>query len=256
MNQRPLEDELRTFADDPVSAVEGALLVSRIVRPDTDSAWCRAEMRRLAAQAGPAVTPEGLVDSLRTAGFAGADQYYEADNSSLEFVLRQHRGIPITLAMVIVGTGEYLDMRASGVNFPGHFMAQVNEQLFDPFIMRPIDTAGRSEWLAKGNVSEVDAFEPATPIDVVLRMLNNLRMLAMSNGDPTRALELTDYQLLVAPDRLSLRVERADLWMAIGATDMARCELAEAISIAPNSAIREQLEEKLQALGATRPTLH
>ena len=256
MNQRPLEDELRSFADDPVSAVEGALLVSRIVRPNTDSAWCRAELRRLAAQVGPAGTPEALVDFLREAGFAGAGEYYETNNSSLEFVLREHSGIPITLAMVIVGTSEYLDMRASGINFPGHFMARVNEQLFDPFIMRRIDAAGRSEWLAKGNVSEIDAFEPATPIDVVLRMLNNLRMLAVSRGDPVGALELTDYQLVVSPERLSLRVERADLWLALGATDMARCELAEAISMAADSTIREQLEEKLQALGATRPTLH
>ena len=256
MNQRPLEDEFRSFADDPVSAVEGVLLVSRIIRPDTDSAWCRDELRRLAAQAGPVATPEELVESLRAIRFIGADQYYEVDNSSFEFVLRQRRGIPITLAMVIVGTGEVLAMAATGINFPGHFMATLNGQLFDPFIMQPIDAAGRRDWLAKGNASADEAFKSATPIDIALRMLNNLRNLAMSRGDPAGALELTDYQRLVAPDRLSVRIDRTELWMALGATDMARRELTEAISLAPSSTIRDQLEEKLQALGATRPTLH
>lgn len=256
MNQRPLEDEFRSFADNRVSAVEGALLVSRLVRPDTDSAWCRDELRRLAAQAGSASTPEELVAFLRTMRFKGADEYYEVDNSAFEFVLRERRGIPITLAMVIVGAGEQLGMTATGINFPGHFMAALNEQLFDPFTMQPIDAAGRRSWLAKGNVSASKAFEPATPIDVALRMLNNLRGLAVSRGDPAGALDLTDYQLLVAPKRLSVRIDRTELWIALGATDMARCELAEAISLAPSSSIRDQLEEKLRELGASRPTLH
>ena len=254
MNERTLEDDFRSFAADPASAVEGALMVSRIVRPDTNSVWCRDELRRLAGHAGPA--PTALVESLRTAGFAGAEQYYDTDNSSLEFVLRERRGIPITLAMVIVGTGEYLDMAATGINFPGHFMAQLNEQLFDPFVMQPIDAAGRDDWLMKSNVSANTGFQSATPLDVVMRMLNNLRMLAMSRSDSAGALELTDYQLIVAPDHFSTRIERVDLWMALGANDMARQELAVAISMAPSGTLRDQLEDKFQAIGAARPTLH
>ena len=256
MNKRTLEDDFRSFAADPTSAVEGALMVSRIVRPDTNSAWCRDELRRLAAHAGPAATPTALVESLRAAGFAGAEQYYDTNNSALEFVLREQRGIPITLAMVIVGTGECLDMTATGINFPGHFMAQLNEQLFDPFVMQRIDAAGRDDWLMKSNVSANTAFQSATPADVVMRMLNNLRMLAMSRGDHAGALELTDYQLIVAPDHFSTRIERVDLWMALGANDMARQELAVAISMAPSGTLRDQLEEKFQAIAAARPTLH
>ena len=256
MDKLPLTDELKSFARSAVSAVEGALLIARIVRADTDVEWCRGELRRLAGEAGDGVAPAELVEYLRAQGFAGADAYYEADNSSLECVLRTRRGIPTTLAMVVVGTGECLGMTATGINFPGHFMVSLAGRLFDPFNMQPIDAARRRTWLTWSGADEEIAFESATPVDVVLRMLNNLRALARSRGDHEAALELTTYQLIVSPEPLSIHVDRAELWAALGAMEMARRELEWAITLAPDAALRARLEERLLGLDASGPTLH
>ncbi|MEE2982775.1 MAG: transglutaminase family protein [Pseudomonadota bacterium] len=256
MDELPLADELKSFALSAVSAVEGALIVARIVRPNTDVEWCRAELRYLAGEAGSGAAPAELVDYLRAQGFAGAEAYYDADNSSLECVLRTRRGIPITLAMVVVGTAECLGMTATGINFPGHFMVSLDGRLFDPFKMQPINAAGRRTWLTWSGADEKIAFKSATPVDVVLRMLNNLRALARSRGDHESALELTNYQLIVSPDPLPIHVDRAELWAALGVSEMAKRELESAIALAPDVALRAQLEERLHGLDASGPTLH
>ncbi len=256
MNELTLAEELKSFARSAVSAVEGALIIARIIRADTDVDWCRGELRRLAGEAGAGVTPAELVDYLRAQGFAGAGSYYEVDNSSLECVLRTRRGIPITLAMVVIGTGESIGMTATGINFPSHFMVSLDGRLFDPFIMQPIDGAERRAWLAETGAAEEDAFKSATPVDVVQRMLNNLLALAQSRGDHEAALELTDYQLIVAPESLSIHVDRAKLWAALGATEMARREIETAIALAPEAAVRARFEKLLRGLDASGPTLH
>lgn len=256
MKETLLETDLRAFAGDSGSAVDVALLISRIVRPETDVPWCRAELRRLAELVRPGATAATLVETLRAEGFAGAEHYYAADNSALDHVLRTHRGIPITLAMVVIGVSECLSLPAVGINFPCHFMVSLDGLLVDPFTMMPKDAAECREWLAQSNVPTGDAFKPATPLDIAMRMLNNLRMLARAQGDHERTLELTDYQLIFAPDDFSIYVNRAEIWMAQDATALAEHELSEAIRRAPNASIKAELEKKLGQLAVDRPTLH
>lgn len=249
-----LSAEFRAFAAAPSSALDGALLIGRALDPAFDAAWCRAELARLAAVAGDAAGT--LVASLRAAGFAGADEYYAAGNSSLEQVLRQRRGIPISLAMVVIGVAELRGLRAVGINFPRHFLVAVGDQLIDPLRMQLIERETCRAWLEASNLAEDGAFQPASPVDVVLRMLNNLRLLALAQGNHARVLELSDYQLAVAPQPFPIYLERVDAWLAVGAPSMARHELEQAIALAPNAAIRIQLKQRLQTLAATPPTLH
>ena len=257
MSGSDLETDFRTFADAPNSSVEGGLIVSRLIRPDTDVQWVRGELGRLARQVDSSAVPEHLIDVLRRDGFIGAENYRDIGNSSLELVLRSHRGIPITLAIVIIGVAEHLGINATGINFPGHFMVRLDGDLFDPFAMQPIDTTGEEKWLEQSNLSAEEAFRPATPSDVVVRMLNNLVALAVSRGDPTGAIELTDYQLIVASQRFPVHINRADLWCMVGAVDMARHELEAALQLTPPTTLaRKRVEDKLHELGNARPTLH
>ena len=96
-------------------------------------------------------------------------------------------------------------------------MVRLDGDLFDPFAMQPIDTTGEEKWLEQSNLSAEEAFRPATPSDVVVRMLNNLVALAVSRGDPTGAIELTDYQLIVASQRFPVHINRqiSGVWSAL-----------------------------------------
>jgi len=244
------------FAQAPHSVVEGALLVSRVVEPATDPDWCRIELQRIALRIGRGAMAAALLDGLRAEGFTGATQYYAEANSALDTVLRRRSGIPISLAVVVIGVGEAVGCATVGINFPGHFLVSIDGQLADPYTLLLIDEHESRARAAAAGLAPAQAMKPAAPVDVVLRMLNNLRGIAQGRDDFERALELTDYQLALAPRLLELRLARAELWQAIGASDMCRQELETALGLSPPAAIAAQIRERLERLAASRPTLH
>jgi len=251
-----LEGEFKRFAAEAGDVLEGALLVSRLIEPSTDARWCRQELQRLAAAVARPGSPQAVVDMLRAQGFTGAEDYYEARNSALQFVLQARRGIPISLAMVLIGVGEQAGIAARGINFPGHFLVMLEQQLVDPFTLELIDAAERQQRVEASGVPAPLALRPATASDIVLRMLNNLRGLAVAQANHARALEYTDYQLLLTTETYTLRLIRADLWHGLGAPRMAGIELNHALAEAPDGATRQQIEARLRQLAGERPTLH
>jgi regulator of sirC expression with transglutaminase-like and TPR domain len=140
-----LETDFRAFAAAPADTIAGALLVSRLVEPATDPDWCVGELRQLASGVVDPRAPVALVDHLRGLGFAGATQYYEPANSALQRVLETHRGIPISLAMVLLGVARELGLPAAGINFPGHFLVEIADTLVDPFSMSVLDAQERAQ---------------------------------------------------------------------------------------------------------------
>lgn len=54
------------------------------------------------------------------------EDYYNPLNSNLTYVLLNKRGIPISLASVLMLIGRRLGMNIEGCNFPGHFLAKLN----------------------------------------------------------------------------------------------------------------------------------
>ena len=85
---------LEEFAREQGSVVTGALIVSRIIDPDTDIDWCQAQLAEL-AQFMP--TDAGAVDVvhiLQEQGFHGSDAYYKSENSALAHVLLNEVLVP------------------------------------------------------------------------------------------------------------------------------------------------------------------
>ncbi len=254
MATQELLQEFRDFAAAPRGVVEAALLVGRAIDKNFDADWCRAELTRLAAGAGHSAAE--IAAYLQRLGFAGATDYYRVANSSLAEVLRAHRGIPISLAMVLVGVAERCGLVAVGINFPRHFLVAIDGQLVDPFTMQLTSRDSCRTWLAANDLPEDGAFQVATAIDVMLRMLNNLRLLALGQGDHAQVIELSDYQLAVAPQPLAIHMERVESWLALGVPGMARHELECAIKLAPNDALRAQLGARLASIEAKPSSLN
>lgn len=260
----PLAGEFRLFTERRGGVVEGALLVSRVVDPDTDGGWCRAEMRRLAEVAGADAGPVALVESLHSQGFRGVSprQYTSPCNSAIEHVLRSRQGIPISLGVVILGAAAHLDLRATGIDFPRRFLVALDNRLVDPTAMRMTSKKDCLTWLRRelrkdGHRRAVSdtAFRPTEPTDIALRMLNNLRLAASMQGDHARALDLTDYQIILHPTAFSLHVDRADLWLSLGSLDMARRELERAMELA-HGKMRRRIRKRLEALPGPSPSVN
>lgn len=251
-----LEADFRAFALNPGSVLDGALLVSRVVHPGTDAQWCRGQLARLAAQVPNPPSPEGLLATLRAAGFRGAERYYEPANSALALILSGQPGIPISLAALIIGVAELLEMAAVGINFPGHFLLSLDGITVDPFTLSLVDDAELAERIAGSGVAAEVALKAASASEIVLRMLNNLRALAVARGDHQEALSICDYQLCLATDAFPVLLARAESWFALGSEQQAARELERALPLAPGPEIAAELAKKLREFSAKRRTLH
>ncbi len=245
-----LREALQGFLDAPQDPVEGALIVARIIKPNADVDWAREEIARLAdgvQAAGSAPRPFDVVRALAEAGFAGAgERYYERENSVLDHVLKSRRGIPITLGVVFMGVARRLGLEVRGINFPRHFLVAIEDALVDPYAVAPTSVDACRRWLRENRVGEDGAFNIARPEDIVLRMLNNVRMLAQQQGDYSQALDISDYQLLIVPGAYGLYVERADAWLSLNAPEMVVQELERAAERAPDQATKTRLKERIE----------
>ena len=251
-----LEADFRAFARNPGSVLDGALLVSRVVHPATDAQWCRGQLASLAARVPEPASAEGLLISLREAGFKGATSYYEPANSALALLLSGQPGIPISLAALIISVADLLGLAAEGLNFPGHFLLQLDGLTVDPFTLQALTEDELAERLASTGVAPEVALKPASASDMVLRMLNNLRGLAVAGGDHQQALTICDYQLCLANDAFPVLLARAESWFALGSEQQAARELERALPLAPGPEVAAQLTQQLRELSAKRRTLH
>lgn len=113
--------------------------------------------------------------------------YYNPMNSYLNIVLQHKSGIPITLSIIYIRIAYALNFKLYPVNFPAHFLVKHileddnGEIIIDPFNSgRIMDDYALKELLDQSyprqNVPLTRAFvEKATPTQVLIRMLNNVK---------------------------------------------------------------------------------
>lgn len=242
-----LRDDLAGFLEAPEDPVEGALVVARIIDADADVDWARDEIARLAAEVGACTEPATLAKQLVQQGFGAAgSRYFEVENNRLDYVLRTRRGIPISLGVVLLGVARQLGLAAAGINFPRHFLVTIGDVIVDPYAMAPTTVESCRGWLKRNDIREDGAFDEAAPRDIALRLLNNVRNLAHERGDFARSLDISDYQLVIAPNSYALHMERADAWLALDAPEMVVAELEQAVEHAPTARVAKRLKQRLE----------
>jgi regulator of sirC expression with transglutaminase-like and TPR domain len=142
-------------------------------------------------------------------GFQGnVSDYYDPRNSFLNEVIERRKGIPLTLALVLMGVARRVGVNLDGVSFPGHFLVRAvsenGESLFiDPFVGRVLareDLQGLWEQ-ASGHPGSIDdrALAPAGRRQILVRMLNNLRCIYEVRGDGRRLCQVLARLAIVNP---------------------------------------------------------
>ncbi len=170
---------------------EVALLIAAHAYPGLD---VHTELLRLddLADACPEPTLDGVLRELfGRLGFRGnRTDYYDPRNSLLNDVLDRRLGIPISLAVLTIEVARRLGVPLFGVGLPGHFLVgdRVSDEVFvDVFAGGVVlDATGCQRLFA--SVAGRRAFdprflEPSSPLDIIRRMLRNLRSVYRSNGD-------------------------------------------------------------------------
>lgn len=184
---------------------------------------------------------------------SGAD-YRRLESSLLHEVLRRRRGLPILLSVVWMEVARRAGAPVYGVALPGHFVVgfgTAEEQvLADPFDGGRVLTGADAELLvvgATGAPLHPSMLVPATPLDVVLRILNNIRAWAAARPERSDvALWAVELSLLLPSHPARLRYERAQVLVQRGefvggAVELeAYAELVAAVDETAARRVREQ----------------
>ncbi|MCA2979446.1 MAG: transglutaminase family protein [Myxococcaceae bacterium] len=218
-----------------------ALAVARLVDAHVDDAaafealdalGARVE-HRLSARSGPG---RGGLDALVSVlagdeGFAGdAQRTSDPANSSLPQVLTRRRGLPITLSVIYAEVGRRAGLTVDGIGLPGHFIARLDDEYFDPFgggRRLSVDDCRRLVERAQATFSPRH-LEPVPATAIAWRMVNNLKGVWLQRAETERALQAVDLLLAMHPNHPAELRLRASLLVDLGAfgaaiADLERC---------------------------------
>jgi len=195
-------DYFRLLVRDPdsIPLLEAAAAIATDAYPSLDLQQTLADFdalsRRLASVCAPALTETARLQQLlkfffSDQGFAGnLVDYYDPDNSYIHRVLETRRGIPITLAVLLVELARHVGLDADGVGFPGHFLVRIDLHeglvVIDPFSGTSLDLDEIEARARPHGLPLEQLLEPASSVQILTRMLNNLHAIHRERGDTTK----------------------------------------------------------------------
>ena len=260
------------LADDrSLPLLEAAIAVAQDEMPELDVQGVLSEVdalaerlcRRLPADAAPLQRLRLLNPYFfQELGFAGnVNDYYDPRNSLLPAVLQTRRGIPITLALLYIELAQSAGLKADGVCFPGHFLVKLSlpngEVVVDPFSGQSLTREDLEERLApfrhqlegmgkRASQASLDAWlQPATPRDILTRLLRNLKEVHRSVDDLPRLVAVMRRLVIVQPLHWAERRELALVLARRGCHAEAEQELAAYLLHCPEATDAPQLRGAL-----------
>lgn len=158
-------------------------------------------------------------------GFHGTPSCYQRlESSLLHQVLRRRRGLPILLSVIWIEVARRAGAPVYGVALPGHFVVGFGDPedpvLADPFGGGRLLTGADAELLvagATGTPLDPSMLVPANSLEIVLRILNNIRAWSAARPERTDvSLWAVELSLLLPSHPARLRYERAQLLVQRG----------------------------------------
>jgi regulator of sirC expression with transglutaminase-like and TPR domain len=205
-----------------------------------------------------------LFNDLRYSG--NVDDYYDPRNSYLNEVMERRTGIPITLSILYLEIGRRIGLNLKGISFPGHFLVKLavkrGQLVLDPFTggeaQSEADLRQRlAQVLPSGEAerAKLDPYlEPATPRQIIARVLRNLKNIYMHTRKLERALAVMHRMLLVMPESAEELRDRGLLYQQLECFRPALSDLQNYLRRRPQAPDATEIHEKMVELkqAATR----
>jgi len=149
---------------------------------------------------------QGLLGDIET--------YGDPDNSYLHRVIERRRGIPISLSVIYMAVAARAGITLDGVSAPAHFLTRyeaADGPLFvDPFcggcllsFEQAVERVAEITDLCPSECGSL--LEPATPREIVIRMLNNLKSIYLTSENWTSAWMVQHRLALLLPGSYAQR---------------------------------------------------
>ena len=236
-------------SDSDFPLLEAAISLAQDECPELDVQQVLSEVDQLLARLRRRVPADAVpLQKLRAVNqfffrdlsFRGnVNNYYDADNSYVNVVLKTRRAIPISLAVLWLELAQGMGLAARGVGFPGHFMVKVNlprgQVVIDPLDGQSLSREQLAERLEpfRRRSGLVDEFEvplglylqATPPRDIVARMLRNLKEIHKTQRDWVRTISVLDRLIVLLPQAWAEYRDRGLAHAELGHAELAVADL-------------------------------
>lgn len=256
-----LKQRLSAAATEGDSEFAMALLVSEVIDAQFDAAEIRLAFTSLIEPLTQLQSPvvEDLLAFFSRVGFGGATpERMDLSHSNLQWVLSQRHGLPIAIAALLIEAARCCSFSAHGINFPGHFLVSVQNEIVDPLSL----TVLRREQIAQRvDADELAKLTQPTQTRVFgLRMLNNVKIQYAQAGNWTEVLDILACQLLVEtvdlPSQAALHFERGECLQRLSMQSHAERAYRTCIEMSPPTEVLLQAQQRLHDLEFSAKILH
>ena len=255
------------LAKDPVPLDEAVLALALEEYPELDGEEVLARLDALAERVRASVhgaqRAASILRALREVlaeeeGLRGdEDAYYDPRNSFVNEVLERRLGIPISLSIVYMEVARRAGLSLQGVALPGHFLAKYvspsgAEVFVDAFhrgeILSPDECAARFRARSGGRELDRRWLSAATPRQILVRMLQNLRRIYADQKDDVRTFWVLDRILLAAPGQLGALRDRGLAAARLGGPAAAARDLEAYLARLPDASDEAEVRRVLAGL--------
>jgi regulator of sirC expression with transglutaminase-like and TPR domain len=262
-------------AEDQIDLSRAALAIAMQEYPNLNIEDCLSQFdglgqtveRRLGEERNPYRTIAALNTVLfKEIGFEGnRAEYYDPKNSFLNDVIARKKGIPISLSLLYMEVARRIGLSLAGVGFPGHFLVKYqdadDEIVIDVFnkgeILAREDLEQLLQQLYRGQVSYQSGFVAALgKRDILRRMLNNLKLIYLQQGQPLKALPVLDQLVILDPSSVSEIRDRGLLYMKLECYMQAMEDLESYLRLAPDAGDAAMIKAQIESIKHRSVQIH
>lgn len=188
-------------------------------------------------------------------GFEGnRDDYYNPRNNFLNVVVDTKKGIPITLSIIYIQLGNYIDLDLRPVGFPGHFLVKYSEEMIlDPFNRGALLGVEDLEEILEDIYGGGTQFSPEYlneigPEDILVRIARNLKNSYMQSFNYKNAMHCINMVLGLAPDNPEEIRDMGIVQSRMLQNDLAMRSLERYLELAPEADDADYVLELIRSI--------
>lgn len=251
---------------------EAAVAVAQHAFPDLDVQHVLDEIDQLGTKLKARVSPDtSQVQRLqllkhffyKELGFGpNANDFYAPENSYLHHIMESRRGIPISLAILMMELGQQIGLKIRGVSFPNHFMMRISLPQGE-IIMDPLTGASYSKDELQTMLDPyLDAKgyrgETALPLSIFLRasnsreilsrFLRNLKLIYSEHERWERLLGIQERLVILLPDSVEEVRDRGLIFAQLEYVRLAIEDMQHYLSAMPDADDADEIRTHIATL--------
>jgi len=259
------------------SLIEMAFIVAEQLQAGADISFSRQSLEQLKLTLHERVSYIGSTSEkiqivnnylFNELGFsANQNDYFNPDNSMLDHVIADRKGIPITLSLIYIELLSVAEIECSGINFPGHFLVGIKVSdhfhIYDAFRLgaelekKDIKKMLTNHHISIENDGELAAYlQPASNRQIIVRLLRNLKNFYIEQQDAELSLLVIEMILGLVPFSSDEVRDRGMVYHYLEYTEGALQDLKAYLKLEPESPDRGIIEALIDSLMEQSTPLH